>query len=47
VVRMKDDIKEFLTGRQVLLYTAFTPLMGLFLLSHHAVSAIIWSHLCC
>ena len=26
VVRMKDDIKEFLTGRQVLLYIAFTPL---------------------
>ncbi len=40
VVCMKDDIKEFLTGRQALLYTAFTPLMGIFLL-HDDVS------LCC
>lgn len=32
VVRMKDDIKEFLTGRQVPLYNAFRPLMGLLLL---------------
>ena len=37
VVRMKDDIKEFLTGRQVLLRTAFTPLMGLLVL-HDDVS---------